>query len=181
MRVNTRMARASLLGLTTLTVALLTACGGAATPPATPGDDAAKGFCDAMAAVTQGAPAASGAVNDLFDEISNEANYDPSADLTNLNTAGTAVVTEGGAYVEKLTTAQSFAEASAQGDFDAIVEYWELYNIALGEIAASTDDFNDFIDQARPLIESEDTAALTAAQQTAADRISATFAAACSS
>jgi hypothetical protein len=175
------MTRLGLAVLTTAAALLLAACSGTATPPASPGDDAAKGFCDAMVTVTEAAPAASVALNGLFDEISSEANYAPGVDLSNLNTAGSTVVSTGGAYIDALEAAQGFANADSQADFDAIIDYWRLYGIALGEFGADADDFVAFLEQARPLIESEETAALSTAQRSAADRVASAYADACSS
>lgn len=181
MRVNKASKRLALGALITASALALAACSGSATPPETPGENPAKGFCDAMAAVTNAAPAATVALSGLFDEMSDEANYDPDADLSDLNAASANVITAGGAYTDALATARSFADAGSQDDFDAVIDYWELYGVALGELGSDTNDFVDFLEQARPLIQSEATSTLIENQRTAADRIAATFAATCSS
>ncbi len=181
MRVNIASTRVGLSALAAASVLALAACSGPATPPDNPGENPAKGFCDAMVTVTEAAPAASVALNGLFDEMGNEANYDPDADLSNLTAAGSTVVTAGTAYADALKAAQEFADAGSQSDFDAVIDYWTLYGVALGDLGAEAEDFVDFLERARPLVDSEDTATLSAAQRSAADRIAATYAATCSS
>lgn len=157
----------------------LAACSANQDPASGPGT-ADNSFCTAMASATEAAPRASEALNALFDEMEKPEYLSAGADVAPLVSAGEAVTLAGNTYVTALTTAKGSAPEGSGDDFDAIIDYWKLYGIALGDYASSATDFGGFVDMARPLIESDTSATLLDEQRAAALAVTETYAAECS-
>lgn len=179
-RVNQTSTRISAAALGLAGALLLAACSADANA-SEPGPNAGgNGFCSAMLAATEAAPRASEALNALFDEMENPDYLKAGTDIAPLTAAGEALVLAGNTYITTLETAQDAAPAEVAADFDAIIDYWKLYGVALGDYAADSADYIAYVDRARPLIESQTSADLQDAQRSAAATVSSAYADACS-
>lgn len=166
-------------------VAVLTGCSDSSTTgptvSAAPTEiAAAKDFCSSMLIATEAAAQARNALSRLYDEMATDEITNPSHNLSVFTTAGADVVTYGTAYVNALDQVRDYAEPELRRDLDAISEYWESYAIPVGQMASEAKIYADFVDAARSLIESPDTAALRTAQIEATDEVSRAYARACS-
>lgn len=174
----------ALVPLLAATLALSGCFGSSPTEPtASPGLEEpaeAGNFCDAMAIATASAVTAGSALAGLYDEMANDEILSPGADLTALNAAGENVVAYGNGYLAALAQVRTFADATLYEDLDAISDYWSVYAVALGQVAADAPDYSTFVDQARPLIESTDTTDMRTAQIAATDDVNRAYATACS-
>lgn len=139
----------------------------------------AKNFCGAMAIATESAASARAALTRLYDEMATD--DIASKNLAVFNTAGSDVVTYGTAYVTALAQVRDFAESDLYGDVDAISTYWESYAIPVGQMASEAALYVDFVDNARSLIESTETAEMRTAQIRATDAMNLAYSAQCSS
>lgn len=185
-RVPHRLSRRPLafIPLVVATLALAGCFGSTPTEPtASPGVDElaeAGNFCEAMAIATESASAAGGALAGLYDEMESDEILSPGADLSALNQAGENVVAYGNAYIAAVSQVRGFADATLYEDLDAISDYWSVYAVALGEVAAEAPDYSTFVDQARPLVESTDTTDMRTAQIAATDNVNRVYKTACS-
>jgi len=159
----------------------LAGCTGATGPDGSAAPKPANDFCSAMLALTAAAPPANTALNDLLTSMNNPDIFLPGASLESVNTAGQAVVDNGGAYATAIEGAKQWGDDSLSADFTAMRDFWTVYAVPLGQVAVDSTTYDALIAGARPLIESSTTADLTTAEAAAADRVAVAYKDACSS
>ena len=144
-------------------------------------EEPALDFCGAMKTAVAADSTAVAALDELVATMDTlAASASSESDLELLNSVGAETVSTATEYADALKVAAGLAPTEATADLDTLQDFWTVYAAGLGDVAASTTSYGNFVDQSSALLSSEAVVTLIDAQPAALEGVNDVYLSTCS-